>query len=60
MSQRSFFTGGIIGAAIVYLTCTEKGKAILKEGLDYIDRKLEKIQGDAEKEAQESTVTEEE
>lgn len=39
-SSASFIAGGIIGAAIVYLTCTDKGKVLLKEGLDYIDSKL--------------------
>ena len=39
-SSASFILGGIIGAAVVYLTCTDKGKALLKEGLDFIDSKL--------------------
>lgn len=62
-SSASFITGGIIGAAIVYLTCTDKGKVLLKEGLDYIDRKLsgclDQEAEDNSGEAGSETVTEE-
>ena len=54
-SSASFIAGGIIGAAIVYLTCTDKGKVLLKEGLDYIDRKLDCLESELEDNPEETT-----
>ncbi len=55
-SSASFIAGGIIGAAIVYLTCTDKGKVLLKEGLDYIDRKLSDcLESEPEDKSEETT-----
>lgn len=42
-SGAAFLAGGLIGAAIVYLTCTENGKKTLKDGIDYLDRKLKEL-----------------
>lgn len=46
-SGAAFLAGGLIGAAIVYLTCTESGKKNLKDGIDYLDRKLKELDKDA-------------
>lgn len=45
-SGAAFLAGGLIGAAIVYLTCTENGKKTLKDGIDYLDKKLRELDKD--------------
>lgn len=42
-SVLAFLTGGAIGAAAVYLTCTEKGRQTLQEGVDFIDGKIKTL-----------------
>ena len=39
-SALAFLVGGALGAAAVYLTCTEKGKQTLQKGLDFLDEKI--------------------
>lgn len=58
-SSSSFIAGGIIGAAIVYLTCTDKGKVLLKEGLNYLDGKLDECFEAAPEDVAEEEVKEE-
>ncbi|MCQ2184115.1 MAG: hypothetical protein MJY62_01730 [Bacteroidales bacterium] len=41
-STLAFLIGGAIGAAAVYLTCTDKGKAALDKGVKFIDDQLNK------------------
>ena len=33
----------LAGGATVYLTCTEKGKRILRKGLDFVDEELGQV-----------------
>ena len=42
-SLLTFIAGGIIGAAAVYLSCTENGKRILKDGMTHLDDLLGKL-----------------
>ena len=49
----SFFTfiaGGILGAVAVYLTCTENGNKIVKDGMTRLDDFLGKLSDDVETE----------
>lgn len=42
-SLLTFIAGGIIGAAAVYLSCTENGKRIVKDGLTRLDDFMDKL-----------------
>lgn len=45
-STLAFLVGGALGAAAVYLTCTEKGKQTLQKGLDFLDEKIKSAVGE--------------
>lgn len=44
-SALAFLVGGAMGAAAVYLTCTEKGRQTLMKGLDFLDEKIKSATG---------------
>lgn len=58
-STAAFLAGEVIGAAIVYLFCTEKGKKTLQEGISWVGAKIDEAQRQAEETPQQEEETEE-
>ena len=58
-STVAFFAGEVIGAAIVYLLCTEKGKKTLKEGISWVSTKIDEAQNQEEETREQQEETQE-